>query len=325
MNESINPLPLYSCTSLDQCSDSTLICRRGDPCIIQCTGPSGCKGNTEIDSNGATDLSIYCTNTDSCQDAEIKCGTGHCMLSCQQDDTRCNEVEIDIDEYHPSSFTCNGYCSNSLLALEFTADPTKFPTQSPIIATTINPTINPSSSPTNTPSISTSQTPTMPSKAPSINPTGSPTNDPTFVPTIEPSTNPSMSASANPTDYPSKNPTNSPSKFPTQSPSTLVPSKFPTVSSVIVSSLSATQIMTSLPSFQPTSLPIMDNQNATLSYESLNGILDILLVSMIAITVGLCVCLAYYVAKKRKLAERHRLMKQHVDKSDKRDKRDEGT
>eukprot|EP01084_Bolivina_argentea_P210954 358924_1 len=90
-----------------QCTiDSTCECKLNEPCILQCIGDEACKGSgtqlkcksgyqctiicdsngnteacldTDIDGNGATDITVECTDNDACKTARIHCRNAtHC-------------------------------------------------------------------------------------------------------------------------------------------------------------------------------------------------------------------------------------------------------
>jgi len=61
-----------NCDNEDVCIDSKLNCDSNNKdCYVICSKKASCKGNTEINSNGAKVFSALCSGEDSCQDANI--------------------------------------------------------------------------------------------------------------------------------------------------------------------------------------------------------------------------------------------------------------
>eukprot|EP01084_Bolivina_argentea_P112593 200803_1 len=72
-----------NCGEYEICKDSTLTCRVGDPCIINCNGLNSCEGNSVIDGTGASDVSVNCEGEIACKgNTIINCGTSSCAISC---------------------------------------------------------------------------------------------------------------------------------------------------------------------------------------------------------------------------------------------------
>eukprot|EP01083_Nonionella_stella_P078615 215233_1 len=83
------------CADDDRCKDTTLQCRPGDPCIINCNAEGACSGNTNIFGFGATDVTVVCGDDESCKgNTEIYCGTGFCLIICSDEDS-CEDTVID--------------------------------------------------------------------------------------------------------------------------------------------------------------------------------------------------------------------------------------
>eukprot|EP01083_Nonionella_stella_P294713 1001739_1 len=67
----------------DACKESTLNCREGDPCIIQCTETATCSDYVIINAQKAKDVTVICEGIDACKKGiDITCGTGKCSLQC---------------------------------------------------------------------------------------------------------------------------------------------------------------------------------------------------------------------------------------------------
>ena len=162
------------------CEQSLLVCRPGDPCRVSCGGQSSCSDGTRINGLLASDVSVTCSNEDSCKsNIFIQCGTGDCVLECYGRQS-CSDFGS-VQTFMSRSFQCLGAACPYYVVYhqQFSLSPTNSPTMSP----TNYPTKSPTKNPTFLPTIS----PTPPTKSPTHSPSKSPTVDPSANPTPHPS------------------------------------------------------------------------------------------------------------------------------------------
>eukprot|EP01083_Nonionella_stella_P050207 133625_1 len=253
----------------DYCKGRTLRCRPNFPCTIDCISDVSCS-NAQIDGSQSTNLNITCNGLDACKGTHtgIECGTGHCLLSCNDPDGGTACMDINVRTNHAISFICIGsHCGDTLpnqyvqnTSLSPTTFPTQVPTVFPTISTTQSPTALvsdfPTVSPTVFPTLMPTGVPTMPPSltenpalSHSISPSASPMQIPTFVPTESPTNTRSLSPSYAPTTAPSS----SPSKTPSTSP--LSPSTAPSVPSTRPTNATQSQHTTVSPAWRPSFSP----------------------------------------------------------------------
>eukprot|EP01084_Bolivina_argentea_P289933 497943_1 len=91
-------------------SGTHLKCKSGYPCTIIC----GSNGNTEacldtrIDGNGATNITLECTDNFACKSARINCGDAtHCDTTCAGD-SACEQTVLKCDNAIHCGTTCAG-------------------------------------------------------------------------------------------------------------------------------------------------------------------------------------------------------------------------
>lgn len=202
------------CVGWSQCKGSNLDCNYGYPCHVHCgnsTRPiddytESCK-SAIINSNNATNLTVECTETGDCMNIEINCynsdlchvicqtpntniptsklcknlslncGTSNCKITCGDDDSSCDQIQVDIS--NAISFECIGSEEACYNAPDPFVLSTNVPTTNPSLSPTYSPSITPSISPSKDPSLSPTDIPT---KIPTITPSTSPTKDPTLSP-----------------------------------------------------------------------------------------------------------------------------------------------
>ena len=280
------------CTGKDMCKDSHLECRIGFPCIIECDSnkeENACEGAI-IDASMATDVYLLCTDTQSCLNTRITCGSGRCdvlcsgsgfngnscnglMLNCapnfctitcekgEMPDSTCANAKINtniftkgFECYRPGILNteCDYIDAQLMPFIQATYPPTII-TISPSIIPSINPTNIPSSSPTNKPSTNPTLLPTNPTNNPTKLPTKFPTNLPSLLPTSSsPTLFPSNQATFNPTsqEY-TLYPSEIPSLSPTTNPTSTSTSRPTSTPTIIASLLPTLKPITRLPSESP--------------------------------------------------------------------------
>ena len=87
--------PNCRCHGEDHCTDSALRCRDDDSCRIHCDGDHSCSGSALLDGSSASNVMIECIGSESCSGALIRCGSGHCVLSCSST-TSCDALTVDL-------------------------------------------------------------------------------------------------------------------------------------------------------------------------------------------------------------------------------------
>eukprot|EP01084_Bolivina_argentea_P024139 45034_1 len=104
----INNTPGTICV-IDGGSSSNPTCRNGDPCEINCSMKE-CIDKT-LDAQDATDVNIKCNGEDACKgNVYIICGTGDCLLYCNNDLTSCQDATIVNPNQRAHTFKCFNYC-----------------------------------------------------------------------------------------------------------------------------------------------------------------------------------------------------------------------
>eukprot|EP01084_Bolivina_argentea_P262172 443296_1 len=128
-------------------TDSTCECTQNEACILQCIGLQACKGtgtylkcksgypctiicgsngdkeacmDIDIDGNGATDITLECTDTFACKTTRINCGdAAHCDITCagdfacEQTSLFCDNSQCSIDCHTGSLDTCRNIYVNT--------------------------------------------------------------------------------------------------------------------------------------------------------------------------------------------------------------------
>eukprot|EP01084_Bolivina_argentea_P268904 456872_1 len=78
-----------------QCQNAFLTCKDAEDCDIDCTGSfTGVCQESTIDASNAINVAIDCDWTDSCKTAAVTCGTGDCIITCDQQ-TSCQNMVVD--------------------------------------------------------------------------------------------------------------------------------------------------------------------------------------------------------------------------------------
>ena len=182
----------------------TLTCTPGYPCHVNCDGGDiSCYGIT-INGNGATSLTVTCTDwrdcesatvncetastcdvmcvynpnyetNDQCENLTLNCGISACSITCHGDATvnngGCTGIQVP-NTIRPFSYECIGEVEESCID-----------SPAPLLPPTYDPTSDPTIEPT-VPTLSPSQTPTIPTSEPTMTPTMAPTMTPTTAPTL---------------------------------------------------------------------------------------------------------------------------------------------
>eukprot|EP01084_Bolivina_argentea_P262173 443297_1 len=118
-----NEACILQCIGDQACNTGTYLkCKSGYPCTIIC-GSDGDKGaciDIAIDGNGATDITLECTDTRACETTRINCGdAAHCditcagNLACEQTFLFCDNSQCSIDCHTGSLDTCRNIYVNT--------------------------------------------------------------------------------------------------------------------------------------------------------------------------------------------------------------------
>eukprot|EP01084_Bolivina_argentea_P008089 15136_1 len=102
------------CLKTRSCQNQTLNCTANEPCTINCdsgktgSGQRACV-STNIYQNGATNMTVNCSNWLDCQKNHVYCGDGSCTLNCGNskdgENNQCKDSELSC-----GTGPCNIYC-----------------------------------------------------------------------------------------------------------------------------------------------------------------------------------------------------------------------
>lgn len=174
------------CYGKDSCKDAKLKGKPGYPLSVICdsNGEDNACEDAVIDANSATDFTLYCDDTQSCQKTHVICGTEQCNIICSNygNGKSCYEMRLDCGssrcgiECQAGSFT--DICDS--VSIETSSATQSFECTDPGSTNTECSSIDRQLAPFTI----TTSSPTAPSLFPTVIPTPSPSATPSSIPTI---------------------------------------------------------------------------------------------------------------------------------------------